>query len=298
MKFVIAGGTGAIGSNLIKQINKQHEIIILTRGSSRKISDKIKLCNYSKDNINKWSKELVGCDVLINLVGESIDSLRWSKKKKNNILKSRLEAIKNISDALDYSSCKPKMIISASATGYYENTTQRVDESGLSGKNFLAFVAKHWEKHAYEKFVSKTNKLVILRIGVVLDRNSGMLSKILPLFRLGLGAILGNGKQFLSWIHIDDVVQSIVHIIKNNLEGTINLVAPNTIDNYSFSKKIGQLLKRPVLFKVPSIVLKGILGEMSILLLNSSNIYPKALIESNFKFKFKNIDEALNDLIK
>lgn len=297
MKFVIVGGTGSIGSNLIKHISSNHEIVILTRQESKRISSKIKQCHYGSKNIKEWTKELKGCNVLINLVGESIASIRWSKNKKDKILKSRLESIDTISKALDYINYTPDMIINASAIGYYKNSMEKLDESGSNGDNFLAFVVKKWEGLAFEKLESKTNKLVILRIGVVLDNNSGMLLQMLPFFKLGLGAITGNGKQFLSWIHINDISKSIIHIINNNLEGVINLVAPQPVSNYDFSKTLGRVLKKPMFLKIPSIVLKTILGEMSLLLLNSSNIYPKILLDSDYKFEFDNIDDALKDLI-
>ena len=297
MKFVIAGGTGAIGSNLIKHISSEHEVIILTRQESKEISNKIKQCHYTSKNIEEWAIELKGCDVLINLVGESIASIRWSKNKKDKILKSRLESINTISDALDYIKYTPNMIINASAIGYYENSIEKLDESGSHGDNFLASVVKKWEDLACKRFQSQSNKLAILRIGVVLDRNSGMLFQMLPFFKMGLGAITGSGKQILSWVHINDISKSIIHIINNNLEGVINLVSPGSISNYTFSKTLGEVLKKPVFLKIPSIVLKSILGEISLLLLNSSNIHPKVLLDSKYKFEFDNINDALKDLI-
>ena len=297
MKFVIVGGTGSIGGNLVKHIPDEHDIIILTRQKSNKITNKIRHCHYNSKNIEEWAKELKACDVLINLAGESIASIRWSKNKKDKILKSRLESINTISKALEHINCYPNMIINASAIGYYKNSIEKLDESGSNGDNFLAVVVKEWENFAYKKFKSKSNTLAILRIGVVLDNNSGMLLQMSPFFKMGLGVIIGNGSQILSWIHINDVSKAIIHIVDNNLGGVINLVSPNPINNYTFSKRLGRLLKKPVFLKIPSIVIKSILGEISLLLLSSSNIHPKILLDSKYKFEFNKIEEALKDLI-
>ena len=135
-------------------------------------------------------------------------------------------------------------------------------------------------------------------MGVILDKNFGMLSQMIPIFKMGVGAIIGNGKQMLSWIHINDVAKSIMYIINNNLKGPINLVSPDSLNNYTFSKTLGRLLNRPVFFRIPDKMLRIILGEMSALLLNSSNIHPKVLLDSGYKFEFSNLDEALNNLIK
>ena len=209
MKIVIAGGTGNLGKNLIGVLSKSHDIIVLTRKKTETLSKKVKLVNYSQD-IKNWCNYLKDSDVIINLVGESIANKRWTKKQKQIILNSRLNAIQKISDSLKFIKHKPKIIMNASAVGYYKSSSTKVDESDGPGDDFLSNVCVKWEEKANEKFSSQTSQLILLRIGIVLDSNSGMLSKLILPFKLFLGAIIGNGKQFIPWIHINDVSRIIV----------------------------------------------------------------------------------------
>ena len=293
MKIVIAGGTGSIGSRLVRDLKKKHQIIILSRSESKVISDNVKLVNYF-ESADIWYNELEGTDLIINLVGESIGDKRWTKKQKRIILDSRLESLSRISDALESVKSRPKLIINASAVGYYSYSNDIQDESNQPGIHFLSNVCIKWENKAIEKFTSKTDRLAILRIGVVLDGNSGILSKLSFLFKCGLGAIIGNGSQSFSWIDIDDVVGSIIHIIDSDITGPVNLVSPAQDTNYSFSKELGKALSRPVILRVPEFCVRLLLGEMSQIAIKSLNIYPKVLIESGYEFKFPNIRKSLN----
>ena len=291
MKIVIAGGTGNIGSQLIRNLKKKHQIIILSRSKSKSISENVQLVNYS--NNDNWHNEIEQADIIINLVGESIGDKRWTKKQKKIILDSRLESLNKISDAIESTGSSPKLIINASAVGYYSYSNEIQDESNEPGRHFLSDVCVKWENKAIQNFSSKTNRLVLLRIGVVLDAKSGILSKLSFLFKCGLGAIIGNGKQAFPWIDIDDVVGSITHIINSDIQGPVNLTAPTQDTNYSFSKEFGKVLNRPVILRVPQFWIKLMLGEMSQIAIKSLNIYPKKLIDSGYSFKFSNISESL-----
>ena len=292
MKIVVAGGTGGIGSKLINELQHKHDIIVLSRSRNNIISENLKIVNYS-NNIETWCDALDRADVVINLVGESINSKRWSRKQKKIILNSRLDSITRISKALKAINHKPKLIMNASAVGYYAYSEKLQDESSDNGGHFLSNICFHWENKAIKELSSKTDRLVILRIGIVLDSDSGILSKLSFLFKYGLGAIIGNGKQSFPWIDIDDVVGSVIYIINSSIKGPVNLVAPAKDTNYSFSKKLGRVLKRPVFIRIPKFLIQIILGEMSQIALNSLNINSKILLESGYRFKFSDIDKSL-----
>jgi len=296
MKIIIAGGTGVLGQHLVGKLEKEHQVFILTRGQNKKISENIKLINYSND-INNWSEYLRDSDVVINLVGESIANRRWSQKQKQKILNSRIESVEKISKALKIINYSPKVIMNASAVGYYKSSHNVVDESGSKGTDFLSHVCDKWEKEALDKLGEQTKRLVLLRIGIVLESNSGMLSKMILPFKLCLGAIIGSGKQYIPWIHINDVVGIINYLIKSNIQGPVNLVSPRINNNFDFSKKLGKALKRIVFLRIPSFLITLLLGEMSTMILKSSNIKPNVMLKSDYKFKFKNLDDALNDLL-
>lgn len=296
MKIIIAGGTGTLGQHLVKKLEKEHQIFILTRSQNKKISENINLINYSND-INKWSEYLKDSDVVINLVGESIANRRWSQNQKQKILNSRLESIQKISKALKIINHSPKVIMNASAVGYYKSSYNVVDESGSKGTDFLSHVCDQWEKAAFDKLGKRTQRLVLLRIGIVLESNSGMLSKMIVPFKLCLGAIIGSGKQYIPWIHINDIVGIINYLINSDIKGPVNLVSPKIDNNFDFSKKLGRALNRIVMLRVPSFLITLLLGEMSTMVLKSSNIKPDIILKSDYKFEFENLDDALNDLL-
>lgn len=296
MKIIIAGGTGTLGQHLVKKLEKEHQIFILTRSQNKKISENINLINYSND-INKWSEYLKDSDVVINLVGESIANRRWSQNQKQKILNSRLESIQKISKALKIINHSPKVIMNASAVGYYKSSYNVVDESGFKGTDFLSHVCDQWEKAALDKLGKRTQRLVLLRIGIVLESNSGMLSKMIVPFKLCLGAIIGSGKQYIPWIHINDIVGIINYLINSDIKGPVNLVSPKIDNNFDFSKKLGRALNRIVMLRVPSFLITLLLGEMSTMVLKSSNIKPDVILKSDYKFEFENLDDALNDLL-
>lgn len=296
MKIIIAGGTGALGQHLVEKLEKEHQIFILTRSQNKKISENINLINYSND-INKWSEYLKDSDVVINLVGESIANRRWSQNQKQKILNSRLESIQKISKALKIINHSPKVIMNASAVGYYKSSYNVVDESGSKGTDFLSHVCDQWEKAAFDKLGKRTQRLVLLRIGIVLESNSGMLSKMIVPFKLCLGAIIGSGKQYIPWIHINDIVGIINYLINSDIKGPVNLVSPKIDNNFDFSKKLGRALNRIVMLRVPSFLITLLLGEMSTMVLKSSNIKPDVILKSDYKFEFENLDDALNDLL-
>lgn len=292
MKIIIAGGTGSIGTSLVEQLKVDNEIIILTRSKDKVISKSIKQINYS-ENLNIWSHELENSDVLINLVGERIDRKRWSKKQKKKILKSRLDSIDKLSKALNLIEHKPQLIINASAVGFYSYSYEMQNELNTFGNHFLSEVCYQWETKAKKEFENKSQKLAIIRIGVVLDKKSGIIDKLQLIFKLGFGAILGNGKQVLPWIDMEDVVGAIKYIIEKKLSGPINLTAPAQDTNYTFSKILGKILRRPVFLFVPEFIVRILIGKMSVMVLGSLNINPKILLDSGYKFRYTNLYKSV-----
>jgi uncharacterized protein len=286
MKFLITGGTGFIGRNLIKHLEKNnHEYIILSRNKSNQ--------KQIINNLNEI-KEEEKIDYIINLAGSKIDQI-WNKANKEEIINSRINATKKIVNLIERLKTKPKLLISGSAIGYYDNESQEeLDESSPQGKGFASKVCKEWEEEAKKTSI----RLCIIRLGVVLGKNEGFLKKIILPFKLCLGGILGTGKQFFSWIHIKDVIRGIMHIIENEKsEGIYNLVSEEKITNKTFTKTLGKIIKRPTFFKVPSLIIKLIFKEMGEeLILKGSQINAKKLKEEGFKFEYKTIKSALNDI--
>jgi len=297
MRILITGSSGLIGSQLIPFLEKKgNEVYRLVRDRN-KAGDS----NLFWDPENKVldTESLENFHVIINLAGENISSRRWSPKQKERILQSRINSTSLLAEKLNEIENPPQLLISASAIGYYGDRGDEVlTEKSEIGSGFLADVVKNWEKSASIEQDGPIRK-VYLRTGVVLSPYGGALARILLAFKLGLGAVIGSGKQFMPWISIEDVIEAIGFIIANDkINGPVNLTAPNPVTNYHFSKSLGKILSRPVLFKIPAFVLRGALGEMAdALLLTSSRVIPQKLIDNGYSFKYSTIDEALKAIL-
>ena len=303
MKILITGATGFVGKILVRKlISIGHKVSVLTRDieSSRKRLPL--LCEFFK-----WEPELYPpssqafeqVDAVIHLAGENIADSRWTRKKKNSIKNSRVLSTRNLVSTLASIKNPPKIFISSSAVGFYgKNKPVELYEDLDSGKDFLSNVCNEWEKEA---FVAKNHNIrtVALRIGIVLGYEGGAMKKMLPPFWAGLGGNLGNGNQWMSWIHVKDLVGMIIHCIENNsIQGVYNATSPEPVTNKDFTKCLAKVLKRPALIPIPKIALKIILGEMSDLLLGSLKVSSLKIIECGFKFKFPDLKSALNDICK
>lgn len=300
MRFFITGGTGLIGAELTsKLLSEGHEITIYTRNIAKakiKFQNQPNLIHFC-DNLE--NPELFNnLDVVINLAGESIGKGRWSSARKKRLIDSRLNTTKKLVDQIKKSINPPKLFISGSAIGYYGSQKNTILTEESAGKTeFTHTLCSEWEAIAKEAQNDKT-RVAILRTGVVLSNKGGMIPKIIKPFKWGLGSIMGNGKQFFSWIHISDMINAMKFIFENDsLSGTINMTSPNPVTNKIFSRTLAKQLHRPCLFKIPSFILSLILGEASTLILGSQRAIPKKLLEANFKFKYTNIKEALKDIL-
>lgn len=302
MKIVITGGTGLIGRALTRYwIKEKHEMTILTR----KVGDNDKLGSYIK--FSEWNPKLKkidpevinGADAVINLAGASIGENRWSESYKKLILNSRIEGTRCLVETFKTVSVKPKLFISSSAVGYYgTSANETFTEGSPSGNDFLANVCHEWEATAQEaeKIGIRT---VLIRTGLVLSHQGGALEKMLPVFRMGLGGPLASGRQWMSWIHIWDIVQLFDFILTHGeVHGAINACTPNPVSNLEFSRALARTLNRPCLMKVPAWVLNLALGEMSTLLVEGQKVLPVQAQNLGFQFSFSEIDSAFSNLLK
>ncbi len=296
MKIFITGGTGLIGTALITSLLKKgHQVVVHTRNvekASGKFGNDV---SYSSSL--DVSDSLDGYDAVINLAGESIAGGRWTEKRKDALSNSRLRMTQKLAALIKNSQNPPKVFISGSAIGYYGAQGDNVitEESGFHDE-FTHRLCKQWEAYAMEAQRSDT-RVCILRTGIVLSSQGGMLSKMAPPFKMGLGSVLGKGNQYISWIHIDDMVRAIIFLLENTeVQGVFNMTSPNPVTNKEFSYALARSLNRPCFFKIPALLISAAMGEASTLLLDGQRAIPKRLEEIGYTFSFPNIDEALKNI--
>lgn len=301
-QIAINGGTGMLGRKITDElILKGFDIILLSRDPSKYkeiFNNRISLIKFdSNTSSGELSEVFNNCYGVINLAGASIAGKRWSNKYKQELYDSRILPTKKISEAISNSEQKPAFFINASATGIYGNRGDEIlTEDSALGNDFLANLCKEWE---YEAMKSQNHtRTITIRIGVVLDKKGGALEKLILPFKFFAGGPLGNGKQFLPWIHIDDLIQSFIFIIQNqNIYGAVISSTPNPSRNSEFAKTIGEIMFRPSFLPAPGFGLKLILGEFAEFLLASQRTIPQKLIESGFQFKYPNAYIALNSIL-
>lgn len=298
MKIFITGGTGLIGSRLVASLlEKNHQITVYTRNAVKailKLGEKVEYCS-SLDVPGL----LEGYDAVINLAGESIGEGRWSDERKKRLIGSRVNTTQKLADLINNSNNRPSVFISGSATGYYGAQGDNIlTEESSYHDEFTHELCKEWEARAMQAG-SDATRVCILRTGVVLASEGGMLPKMSLPFKLGLGSILGKGSQYISWIHIDDMVNGIIFLLENaNARGAFNMTSPKPVTNKVFSKNLARALHRPCLFKVPGFVISTVMGEASTLVLDGQRVIPQKLKNLGFRFLFEDIDKALDDVFK
>lgn len=235
-----------------------------------------------------------GLDAVLNLAGEPVVG-RWTTGKRRRILESRVLGTRSIAAGFARAAQPPRVLVNASGIGYYGDTGDReVDENSPAGTGFLAEVCRAWEAEAMQV---RNARVVILRIGLVLGREGGTIKRILPLFRAGLGGRLGSGRQWMSCIHIDDVVRLPLWAMeKENLSGPVNAVMPQPVTNASFTRALGAAVHRPAVLPAPAFVLRALLGPMSSLLLDSSRVRPLVPAENGYRYEFTDVADALDEI--
>ena len=242
---------------------------------------------------------LEGIDAVVHLAGENIAARRWTAKQKARIRESRVTGTRLLAESLARVARPPKVLICASAIGYYGNRgDERLDEESSSGNDFLAEVCREWEASA-QAAIDKGIRVVFLRFGMILSPAGGALGKMLTPFRLGVGGIIGNGQQYMSWIALDDLIGAIYHaLLDERLSGPVNAVSPNSVTNHEFTKTLGRVLGRPTLFPLPAFAARLAFGEMADgLLLSSARVEPLRLLSSGYTFRYPILREALRHLL-
>lgn len=297
MKIAIAGSTGFIGAPLVSLLKKEgHHVLRLVR-KSEDVTDDVVVWDLEKGVLN--SSVLEGIDVAINLSGENIAG-RWNEEKKKKILESRVNVTHNLCESLKNLQRPPKLLINASAAGFYGNQGDRVcTEETASGSGFLADVCRQWEAAAAPA-KEKGIRVIFPRFGAVLSPNGGALKKLLLPFKMGLGGMMGSGEQYMSWVALDDVLAIFSFFLsQENLEGPFNVSAPNAITNADFTKILGKVLNRPAVMAMPEFAARLAFGEMADeVLLSSARVEPAKLLKAGYLFRFPDLEGALRHLLE
>lgn len=300
MHVVLTGGTGFLGQALIHLLTqKGHRVTILTRRlpDINRTDEFVSYVEWLSED-NQPENELEVVDAIVNLAGESINSGRWTKCKKEAILNSRLTATKEVIRIIGHLNPKPKVLINASGVSYYGMSDFKTfNETSQSGANdFLAKVVRLWENEGAtaQEFGIRT---VFARFGIILGQKGALPLMVLP-YKFGIGGTIGNGMQWISWVHIQDVVEMLYFaIIKPEIDGTLNVTSPNPIRMSSFGRSISDVLHRPHWLRVPEFFLKVALGEMSQVVLKGQRVLPQKALYHNYSFHFTDVKSALSDIL-
>lgn len=298
MHIFITGGTGLIGSALIQKLSAQgHRVTVLTRDidkAKQKLGDKIGFCSTLEQ-----MKTLDGYDAIINLAGEPIIGKRWTDKQKELLCNSRWDITQRLTELIKNSNRPPKIFISGSAVGYYGAQDENIlKEDATAHDDFTHRLCQKWEYLALNA-QSEQTRVCILRTGIVLSKKGGMLQAMLLPFRLGLGAAFGKGTQYISWVHIQDMINAITFFLDMpEAMGVFNITAPNPVTNKRFVNVLSTTIYRPRIFRIPSFLLKIIMGEMATMIIDGQRVVPQRLLDFHFRFSFEHIDDALSNIMK
>jgi len=303
VKILLTGATGFIGSHLVKRFHElDHETIILSRDveyAQQRLPTAAKIYPWNSGKERPPGKAFDGVYAVIHLAGENLTNKRWSQKQKEKILNSRVTGTQHLVQAINELEYKPKVLVSTSAIGIYSDRNDELltEESPTPNDSFLTDVCLKWEEEARQ--VSVDVRVCYMRVGIVLAKDGGALKKMLLPFKLGLGGRLASGNQWMSWIHIKDMVNLFVYCATSGeTEGIYNGVSPRPVTNRVFTNIFGKVIKRPTIFPMPAFALKMALGEMSTVLLSSVRCQPDNAIQEGFEFEFEDLESALIDILK
>lgn len=302
MRVIISGGTGLIGRSLsVALMADGHEVTVLSRSPVETLNmpDGVLSYRWNAQSAEGWGHLVDGADAIINLAGAGIGDKRWSKKRKEEIRRSRLQAGSAILEAVQAAKEKPGVLIQASAVGYYgtQENDMEITEDMPHGDGFLAGVCVDWELSTAPVERMGVRRPVI-RTGVVLSRNGGAFPRLAKPFKFFVGGKLGSGEQWMPWIHIDDEVRAIQFLLKDGgASGPFNLCAPNPVRNREAARILGQAMGRPSALPAPAFALKALLGEMAEIVLSGQRAVPARLLDRGFAFKHPELEDALRDLL-
>ena len=297
MTVTITGASGFIGRRLMKAFAaSDHKLRVLSRHAGTNLPPGVQLYVWDALKGEPPEESLDGADAVVHLAGEPI-AQRWSDEVKQKIRETRVTGTRHLVHALSTVRQRPAVFVCGSAIGYYGSRGDEVlIESSARGSGFMADVCASWEQEA-DLAESLGIRLVKLRTGVVLGPNGGAFAKMLPPFKAGMGGKLGHGDQWMSWIHLDDLVGIIQHLLQNPVRGPVNGTSPNPVTNADFTKALGHALSRPVLVPMPAFTLKLMFGEMSEVMLSSQRVLPRAAEASGYAFRFPTLEPALANIL-
>jgi len=299
MRILITGASGLIGKAIQSSFKeKGYEMLLASRGEAKDASH----IQWSADTgfADEDLSRLEGLDAVIHLAGEGISALRWTDEKKKAIRDSRVFGTRSMIETFDKLDKKPKTFIAGSAIGFYgDRGDNEMTETSAAGKTFLSEVCKEWEAES-RRAEDLGIRTVLLRTGIVLSKDGGALATMLTPFKLGVGGVVGDGKQWMSWISLDDVVGIINYALENeNLRGAVNVASPNPVTNEEFTKTLGTVLYRPTFLPLPEFAVNLVFGEMGdALLIDSTRVIPKRLKDAGYEFKYTDLKTALEHAVK
>jgi len=298
MNILITGGTGFVGNELRTMLLKEgHNLVIVTR-SPKKYENE----NAKNQRFISWEDDLVSemekMNAVVNLAGENIFGQRWTEDVKKRIMDSRVQTTERLVEAMKNAESRPEVFVSASASGYYGNRGDDIlTESEPASDDFLARVCVEWEEASHEA-KDLGIRVVNPRIGIVLEKGGGALEKMVPAFQCFVGGPIGNGEQYMSWVHRTDLCEAIIFPINNKeINGPYNVNSPNPVTMNEFSETLGNIMNRPSIFRVPRFALDVILGEAAKPVTDSIRMQPKELQVAGFDFRFGDLEEALSDIL-
>ena len=299
MHLILAGGSGLIGTALTRRLLIDgHTVTILSRNpEAHAAPEGVRLVQWDGRSADGWGSLVNETDAIINLAGVNLGGGLWTRKRKAQLLNSRLDAGEAIVEALRQAEKRPEVLVQSSAAGYYRASGDTLlDESSPPGSDFQGNLCQRWEEstHAVEELGVRR---VVIRSGVVFERRAFILKMFMLPFRMFVGGPIGTGRQYVSWIHIQDEVDAILFLINHqDASGTFNLMSPQPVRNAELGRMIGRVLHRPYWFPVPAFAMRLALGELSTVVLDSWRGVPTRLMEQGFRFKFENPEAALRDL--
>jgi len=299
MKILITGGTGFVGTQLTSRlIQDRHEVTILTRSlkGAKGSSPEISYLEGDPTKKGPWQEAIKNHDAVINLAGASIFS-KWTEEHKKAIRESRVNTTQNIVEGILSRPEKPFILFSTSAVGYYGFCgDEELVEDSPPGDDFLASIAMEWEGEAL-KARDKEARVVITRFGIVMGEKGGALSQMIPLFKKYIGGPIGSGKQWFSWVHIKDLAEAFVFLLKHpEISGPVNVCSPNPVRNKDLAKALGKALHKPSFIPAPGFMVKLVLGEFGSVILEGQRVIPRRLLDNGFIFQYADINKALESI--